>query len=264
MSDRRRLEELLAERATQGLAPAEERELQALLAASPEIDVDGFDVAAAALSQATLDELEPMPRHLRRAVLDRASEELGTPVAASVPAADFEAARSRRRAAPERATPWAPWLTAAAALVLAVAGWWPRVGGDGGPEIVTQPETPGVEQSPDAIRWAWSGTEDPAVGEVGGEVVWSGAEQRGFMRIRGLAANDPGVEQYQLWIFDRARDERYPVDGGVFDVTSSGEVLIPIDAKIAVEEPVLFAVTVEKPGGVVVSSRERIVLLAQA
>ena len=50
----------------------------------------------------------------------------------------------------------------------------------------------------------------------------------------------------------------------MFDVTPNarGEVIIPIEAKLAVAKPKLFAITVEKPGGVVVSKRERIVLTA--
>jgi hypothetical protein len=44
----------------------------------------------------------------------------------------------------------------------------------------------------------------------------------------------------------------------VFDVSSSGEVIVPITAKLYIHRPTLFAVTVEKPGGVVVSKRERI------
>ncbi len=84
------------------------------------------------------------------------------------------------------------------------------------------------------------------------------------MRIEGLSANDPTVSQYQLWIFDEQRDERYPVDGGVFDIPVEGmEVLVPIRAAVQVERATLFAVTVERPGGVVVSDRERIVLVAQ-
>jgi hypothetical protein len=56
----------------------------------------------------------------------------------------------------------------------------------------------------------------------------------------------------------------YPVDGGVFEIPADGgEVVIPIEAKLPVGQPTLFAVTVEPPGGVVVSSRERIVLVAQ-
>lgn len=84
------------------------------------------------------------------------------------------------------------------------------------------------------------------------------------MRFKGLVANDPQVFQYQLWIFDAQRDERHPVDGGVFDVPpGADEVIVPIHAKLPVGQPVLFAITVEKPGGVVVSDRERIALVAK-
>jgi hypothetical protein len=48
----------------------------------------------------------------------------------------------------------------------------------------------------------------------------------------------------------------------VFDVTPGGEVVIPITARVPVQAPTLFAVTVERPGGVVVSKRERIVVTA--
>ncbi|MBA3441043.1 MAG: hypothetical protein H0T92_14355 [Pyrinomonadaceae bacterium] len=65
-------------------------------------------------------------------------------------------------------------------------------------------------------------------------------------------------------MFDRQQDERYPVDGGIFDVKgTAGEIIVPIEAKIAVREPTLFALTVERPGGVVVSSRERLLLTAR-
>ena len=73
------------------------------------------------------------------------------------------------------------------------------------------------------------------------------------MRLVGMPVNDPKVRQYQLWIVDPDRDAR-PVDGGVFDVTDAGEVIIPIDAKLAVSDPAAFAITVEKPGGVVKSA----------
>ena len=84
------------------------------------------------------------------------------------------------------------------------------------------------------------------------------------MRFRGLAPNDSSESQYQLWIFDptRADWEAKPVDGGVFDVPDTGEVVVPIDAKLAVAETALFAITIEVPGGVVVSERECPVLTA--
>ncbi len=114
----------------------------------------------------------------------------------------------------------------------------------------------------DVTTLAWTATADDAAKGASGDVVWSASQQKGFMRFVGLAVNDPKALQYQLWIFDKNRDQAFPVDGGVFDITPSGEVIVPISAKLPVGEPVLFAVTVEKPGGVVVSKRERIVVTA--
>jgi anti-sigma-K factor RskA len=114
-------------------------------------------------------------------------------------------------------------------------------------------------------RLAWSATPDSSAKGATGDVVWSGKAQRGVMRIAGLQANDRTRWQYQLWIFDKKRDQRYPVDGGVFDIPAgSHEVFVPIDARIPVGEAVMFAVTVEPVGGVVVSTRERIALLAKS
>ena len=113
-------------------------------------------------------------------------------------------------------------------------------------------------------RMDWSTTKDPAASEVTGDVVWSAADDKGFMRFRGLAVNDRAKLQYQLWIFDKTRDQRHPIDGGVFDVdVATGDVIVPIRAKLDVREATLFAITIEQPGGVVVSSRKRLVLAAK-
>jgi len=113
------------------------------------------------------------------------------------------------------------------------------------------------------VRVAWAAQDDPTARGAGGEVLWNQRLQRGVMRFTDLAQNDPQAFQYQLWIFDGARDEAHPVDGGVFDVGERGEVLVPIDAKLEVKAaPTLFAITVEPPGGVVVSTRERLALVA--
>jgi hypothetical protein len=49
----------------------------------------------------------------------------------------------------------------------------------------------------------------------------------------------------------------------VFDVTSSdGEQIVRIQAKLRVQVPLVFAVSVEPPGGVVVSDRNRIAAIA--
>jgi anti-sigma-K factor RskA len=118
--------------------------------------------------------------------------------------------------------------------------------------------------SPTSLVLPWQTTEDAAAVGASGDMLWSADAQRGVMRISGLAANDPSRLQYQLWIFDATRDERSPVDGGVFDVPAGvSEVLVPVQPRVPVGDATLFAVTVERPGGVVVSDRERIVLLAQ-
>jgi anti-sigma-K factor RskA len=99
--------------------------------------------------------------------------------------------------------------------------------------------------------------------DVGGDVVWSDEKQAGYMRLRGLPVNDKSKETYQLWIFDKTQDKATPIDGGTFDVDKEGEVVIPIDAKLKALGPELFAITIEKPGGVVVSKREKIAALAK-
>ena len=73
------------------------------------------------------------------------------------------------------------------------------------------------------------------------------------MLLTGMPVNNPESSQYQLWLVDAERDSN-PVDGGVFDIPpGESTVIIPIDAKLAVNNPAAFAITREKPGGVVVS-----------
>ena len=74
MSALGRLDELLAQRATQPLAPALAAELQDLLAAHPDVDSQGFDLAAAAITLALAEADEPMPAHLKAAILERAGQ----------------------------------------------------------------------------------------------------------------------------------------------------------------------------------------------
>jgi hypothetical protein len=176
---------------------------------------------------------------------------------------------------------------------LAAAGWWTAAclagvlawqwsgasriaappSGDRKPPVLAELRGKLLAEDPEAVTVAWKkASDDPAIvaGEAGlesvgalGDVVWSSARQQGYMRFRGLAANDPTVAQYQLWIFDAERDEAYPVDGGVFDVPAAGgDVVVRIDPRLQVSRATAFAITVEKPGGVVVSSRKRLPLLA--
>lgn len=255
--DEERIFDLLTDRATYGLSPSDETELATLLRARPDIDPDALDRAAAALELTWSEkDAEPLPAHVYQRILAR----LGV--------APLGVAGAR---APGRGTLllWSGWITAIAASALAIALWRAREPRDAREALAQLVEH--VDRAPDVVRIPWKPTEDPDGRAVSGELVWSASAQDGYMRFEGLAANDPSRSQYQLWIFDAARDERHPVDGGVFDVpgVSSGAatsgapgVVVPIRARLPVHEAKLFAVTVEKPGGVVVSSRERIVALA--
>jgi hypothetical protein len=121
-----------------------------------------------------------------------------------------------------------------------------------------------LASQPFALRRNWSAAGDPSGRGVTGDVVWDARTQTGYMRFVGLRRNDAAREQYQLWIFDGRRDQRYPVDGGVFDADGSDEIIVPIRANVPVGAPLAFAVTLERAGGVVVSERERVVVIARS
>lgn len=164
------------------------------------------------------------------------------------------------------------WFAAIAATAFAIAGWIPSRNENGSREIsrVGIAQQTSLDRSAllasadDLIRVSWTRPGDasssPPTNDLG-DVVWSPKFQKGYMRIQGLGRNDPSVEQYQLWIMDPSRDSK-PVDGGVFNIDQDGEIVLPIQAKLEVGQPTLFAITVEKPGGVVVSDQSRLPLLA--
>jgi hypothetical protein len=279
--DRDELLDLLAEKAAGGLDAGGAARLEVLLAEAAERE-DHFEVAAAALELAAMESLPP--EKLPAGALARLRRE-GRRFAAGLPPSQLALARPPATAPPaaakaEAGAPsvregWLPWLVAAVFFFAALAGWW-RVyllsqATASGP-IATLPTSPPAAPSPAVARAAllgkaapvpWTGTEDPAAKGVAGDVLWSPERQEGFLRFEHLPSNDPQVYQYQLWIFDATRDDRFPVDGGVFDVPQGGEVVIPIAPRLPVGRATLFAVTIEKPGGAVVSSRERIVVLAK-
>ncbi|MBI5434961.1 MAG: anti-sigma factor [Planctomycetes bacterium] len=264
--DQDRFEELRAARALGGLTAAECAEFTALLAEHAGIDLEADELAVAAVELTSVEQrLAPLPVALAKKLeADAQAHFAAKPGAASAPSAPRSQKPSTAKPAaapipklssvPERRLRVMPSLVAVAAgLLIALAGWWPR--------LMSSSPSPEAEREAllaqaGVLRVPWSGTDFAKGAE--GDVVWDPNAQRGFMRIRGLAANDPTREQYQLWIFDET--QKHPVDGGVFDVGADGELIVPIDAKLFVANPTLFAVTVEKPGGVVVSAQEKIVL----
>jgi anti-sigma-K factor RskA len=113
----------------------------------------------------------------------------------------------------------------------------------------------------DLIVVPWSPSTVAGFENVTGDVVWSNSRQEGYLRLAGVPVNEPARSQYQLWIVDPERDS-HPVDGGVFDVTTTEMVTIPVYPGLPIVRPTAFAITAERPGGVVVSDGPMLVLAA--
>jgi len=256
-----RLMDLLAERAVVGLGAEQADELGAMLRRRCEAFEMELDCAAAAIHLGMGPEEEPMPETLRsRVERDALAALRGQDHTAQPTPIEREAdAGAIPIRAPGRAA-WAPWLVAAAAVALALISWLRPMSAPAPPPLEQQ--FAALRAAPETVRLEWTALDDPAAQGAAGEVLWNSEQQRGFMRFAGLAPNDPATQQYQLWIFDATRSEARPVDGGVFDIPAGGEVVVPINAKLPVGEAAAFAVTVEPPGGVVVSDRSRLALLA--
>jgi len=159
---------------------------------------------------------------------------------------------------------WWGWAVAACLAILLVA------------QSLTKPKSPSsrvpielsrtlfLQKTPDVIHLPFAGTSG-AYASTAGEVQWSDQKQQGYLVLDNLPANDPTREQYQLWIVDPQRDE-IPVDGGVFDVVSptAETVVIEIHAKLRIQRPQAFVITVEQPGGVVRSKQKIVAGIAKA
>ena len=276
--------DLLTKQATYGLDAAENGQLEELSAnANFRID-ESFDLAAAAIGLADL-EIEPMPVHLNSKILAladnyfAADEPVAVSLRESAESAEMEGMQPTFGFEPKRSS-WSTWLgwaiAGAACIALAFNVYTTRFQGPTdvvkGPTPTVTPEKPDVRKQFDEMmaasnmvkaQWGALPTATDDLKGVSGEIVWSDEKQAGFMRFRGLPVNDKSKEQYQLWIFENAKLEEHPKDGGVFDVSADGEVIVPIDAKLAAKDPKVFAITVEKPGGVVVSDRKKIAALAK-
>lgn len=244
-------------------------------------DCDLLDEAAGVLAIGMLaDHLEPMPDMIR-ANLDRvALAYSGVDPDAAPPATPDSIRIDAGAGVSTRPVAWlgaAGWLAAAACLLLAVLAW---TAGRTPPAPSPAERAIAIASRPGVIQSNWLGLDDAALAEaphrfdaqLKGEVLWDPETNEGYMVFEGLAANDPTEYQYQLWIFDADRPtgelpeygdgilSQRPVDGGVFDAAGNGRVVIPIDAKLPIGKAAIFAVTVEPPGGVVVSKRDIVAL----
>jgi hypothetical protein len=255
-SDKNRWEELQVTRLLFGLTAEEKTEYDDFASQIPAEERDQLDTVVASLDVVWSDrQSEPLPEHLRHAIRIRASQELVSKPVVSL------TRPSTNPASALRGNNYLPWFVSAVCLMLAVFTWISNRPTDNVRPDVAQLRAELIAANQGLVQAQWTPGPTPSEGATG-DVVWSASQQQGFMRFRGLPVNTPGKEQYQLWIFARNQSDKTPIDGGVFDITSTEEVIIPINAKLFVQDAFMFAVTIEKPGGVVVSSRERLPLLA--
>jgi hypothetical protein len=272
--DKDRILNLLADRATRGLSQEELMELNELLKKNPQRDNPYFDLTAAVVSFSDIEIDELPPDTLRQKIMANAFQYV-----------DSEQSTTERRAGGQQGTARLPfgststlagfqrkaaswqmlgWYLAAACFILAISGWWPRLMQRSEPSTLSEMREKLLAESTDLIKTDWKPASYQGTERLSGDVVWSNARQQGFIRFTGMPVIDPQVGAYQLWIFDANQDEKFPVDGGVFAVDQkTGEVIVRINAKLKISQPRLFAITVEKPGGVVVSKRNSLVAVAK-
>jgi anti-sigma-K factor RskA len=234
---RERLLDLLAAEATQGLSPAEARELAELLAHHPGEDADSLARAAAAADLALAGDPAPLPPALAAKLERRAAEFLAAPPPAE-PAGPVVVTR----------TPPHAFLGWAIAAGLAAVFLWTQL-----PDRTPAEKLARLERR-DGTR-AFVGEKESAAGRV----VWNRERQEGYVEVRGLPPVNPATETYQLWIVDPS--QKHPIDGGVFTVNADGTTVVPISAKLKVKDAAAFAVTREAAGGVVVSGGPHLLVL---
>lgn len=271
-----RMMDLLADQALFGLSEEELRELERFGSSDESLsEAQSLELAAAQISTIGIQKDAEMPEHLFKKIL--ADSQYHVAAEQNVFTAPRGTVLTTSTTTGGGISSWLGWAVAAAACVALAANIFTTrqssidIAGDPKPT-----PTPAVEEklTPAQLRQRLIDTEqalaraDWTKGNfkeseaISGDVVWSDAKQTGYVRVSGLPVNDKTKVQYQLWIFEEAGLEKYPKDGGVFDVNENGEVVIPIDAKIAVKNPKAFAITLEKQGGVVVSERGQIAGLA--
>ncbi len=264
------LADLLFAKAAYGLTEEETQQLSELEAG---VNDNTIEMTMAAISLADFGEKpEAMPAALRSKILADADKFFGAETAD-----ETEDLQPTFTLPPSR-TPLSSWLGwAVAALAVAALSFnlyltrskpEPQIAQDPPIEKIN-PKTPTelrndlMATAPDLEKATFAPGKMPEIKDISGDVVWSDAKQSGYMRLKGLPTNDPTKEQYQLWIYEENQGEKTPIDGGVFNVAENGEIIIPIDAKLQAKNPKMFAITVEKPGGVVVSKGEKVAAIAK-
>lgn len=281
-TDKEKMLDLLILKATGGITKEESEQLIKLEEMYSEFKDDiSFELAAAAISLVDLSAEEQMPAHLQARILADAERFYGSPETEIKTLKDSggeqeEEFQKTFDFEPKRSI-WQSlgWLVAAfTCIALAVVLWndyrrpKPEVVQNPPPQITPTP-TPALGEQrqqliasmPDVAQKNWSDFDPKKPLNVEGDVVWSNTAQKGFLRFKNLPINDKARETYQIWIFDET--QKNPVSAGVFDANENGEIIVPMNAAIKVSKPTMVGITVEKPGGVMVSGLEKVMAVAK-
>ena len=266
-----RLLDLLCKQAIHGLTKDEVFELHKLeQRSSSTVDLESLELTVAAIAVSSVRADETLPDHLKAKILSQAD--------------DFFTQERSDNAPPTRGIlidkkpsmsvwGWLGWAAAALASIALAFNIYQNSGRPDDrsgvssptpvPEILspTQSRDRLMASATDVVTADW-GKGNVTGLELAGDIVWSDSKQEGYMRFRNLPKNDVNTYTYQLWIFDETQDPKTPIDGGIFDVNAEGEIVIPIDAKLRPRRAKAFAITMEKPGGVMVSERKQLVSYA--
>jgi anti-sigma-K factor RskA len=267
-----RLLDLLCKQVSEVLTIEEQRELEKLESSvETSVDLSSLEMTAAAIAMSSVGTDEVLPDHLKSGILTRADEYFANARTANEP--KVRAVQSTNK--PSMSVwGWLGWAAAAVACIALSVNIYQNNGRRDDraalqtptptPEILTPTQSRDrlMASASDVVTADW-GAGNVAGLELAGDIVWSDSKQEGYMRFRNLPKNDVTKYTYQLWIFDETQDPKTPIDGGIFDVNADGEVVIPIDAKLRARGAKAFAITMEKPGGVMVSGRKQLVSLAQ-
>ena len=205
------VDELLAGRALGNLSEQETKQLGSLLSRAPGQDSEEFDYVLAALSLRGV-ETEELPNWVRDAVRREAPTHLPKPKQVSV----------ARPGIPRREL--LAWTVAMACSLLLALQWLP-LNSPQNPSIAEQ-RTELIATSADLIEAPWKPGTHPFKKQVSGDVVWSNALQKGYLRFTNMPVDL--LLNTQLWIIDRQRNDK-PIDGKCSS-SKSGEVIVPINA----------------------------------
>ena len=262
--------DLLIKQVIEGLSPAEERALDVLDSAVASAHARDLERAAAAITLAGTTAAEPLPRVLRERIEAEAraffASAAGVPPRPAPESVSPQPGQIPPRGAQTRRGAWAGgagWWAAAACLVLAVAGWL-RSPSHVAPTLAEQRAA--LIARPDSVKINFGATKEPAAAGVSGDVVWDPAHAARLHPLRRVCR--PTIRSCS----NTRSGSSTPSATSATRSTAAFSTFPPMAAEVHRADPggipvraaKAFAVTIEKPGGVVVSAREHIVALAQA